>query len=867
MFGILKWLRSLFTLRKEEDTDSYTLKLVSRTIHGSAFKRSGFQCENLDTHQSSIEKDALDLTLRRASCMAWSELEDWRVADMDLAAELSYDKDASYSATGLIFRKNEDDNYYLLLVSNKGWWRLDVVFNGKPRTLIAWTEVPATEEEEDECAAPEGREDLHLRIIALDSRIAIVINNNWAGEIQDDTLFSGTIALALASYEEGPRPSVRLEKISIEGQPRRVEESWIRWTAYVRPRRTARLALAKTFHAMGQPSAALIQVQRIWKRNEDRRYEELILAADCAIRLSLYEEADKLIQELLSSTEGSESEQEARALLSTLLYLKGSYEELAANTQKLLEINPDNRVQRTLLAHAHANLGKHLEAAKEYDTAAGASPDTQESREEGIDQGILLKNAAQEYENAGETALALERWLAAGRVFLNADRHDELSNILPSLLNSGANDARVHALCAKHHFAREDYTRAKLELQSARNLAVTALADKGEKENSLDPAVPYLEALLLIREGKRDKAIPLLEEARAMDKDFFPFLFRLVECRWIKAAKSERKILDAELSEALAHPGADGWLFNLAAQIYLERNKLSKAEEYLNRAQEALGPLKEVLVNQAELASLRGEHEKALEILDGSNDEDQIIDTARGNILYRLDRLDEAEEAFRAALKKTGDQAEGLRNLAGCLIEQGRYGEADELLARACEIDPGRKSLELIAYVASKKGEYPRAEAALRMALDIDEDNIDLLFSLAWNYLQMSRPQRALETLERIASLAGEAPETLQRISELREAVRTTTHRTISCSSCERSWSVPRDIPPQGILRLVAEPPDEMPAGICPRCEKVYCIGCAKESLSEGRFHCPHCREALKLSDEGLKKVLIDWLATVHAPA
>jgi predicted RNA-binding Zn-ribbon protein involved in translation (DUF1610 family) len=48
-------------------------------------------------------------------------------------------------------------------------------------------------------------------------------------------------------------------------------------------------------------------------------------------------------------------------------------------------------------------------------------------------------------------------------------------------------------------------------------------------------------------------------------------------------------------------------------------------------------------------------------------------------------------------------------------------------------------------------------------------------------------------------------------------------------------------------------PPDESPAGACPRCGNIYCIACRKAELSDSRFTCPDCGEALKLSDNRLR--------------
>ena len=55
-------------------------------------------------------------------------------------------------------------------------------------------------------------------------------------------------------------------------------------------------------------------------------------------------------------------------------------------------------------------------------------------------------------------------------------------------------------------------------------------------------------------------------------------------------------------------------------------------------------------------------------------------------------------------------------------------------------------------------------------------------------------------------------------------------------------------------------PPDESPAGICPRCGKVYCIACRKDDLVENRFTCPDCGETLKLSDNRLRYLVRQYI-------
>lgn len=101
-------------------------------------------------------KDAegrLELELQKTDLFAWTEAPLYRQADFVLEGDFVIPKSAPYSACGFLFRYQDERNFYSVLVSNKGLFRFDVVFNGTPRTLVAWTEVkgssPAGGEESD----------------------------------------------------------------------------------------------------------------------------------------------------------------------------------------------------------------------------------------------------------------------------------------------------------------------------------------------------------------------------------------------------------------------------------------------------------------------------------------------------------------------------------------------------------------------------------------------------------------------------------------------------------------------------------------------------------------------------------------------
>jgi hypothetical protein len=167
--------------------------------------------------------------------------------------------------------------------------------------------------------------------------------------------------------------------------------------------------------------------------------------------------------------------------------------------------------------------------------------------------------------------------------------------------------------------------------------------------------------------------------------------------------------------------------------------------------------------------------------------------------------------------------------------------------------------LELIAFVAVKKGEYRRAEAAARAALKIDPDHVPSLLQLGWTRAFAGRWDEVAAILDHLDELEI-AGENVKSRKDLEAWMNEALFKTVSCASCNREWKVERNPAPVPAFRYYAMPPDDLPAGICPGCGKAYCVGCRKNSLDEsGRFICPGCGKTLKFTDDGLKKLLNDW--------
>ncbi len=847
---MLEFIKQLPFLRRLERVSPDPDALVEEkwTFDFARPRLRRFEEETQPTYSAFFAHKALVLRLTQAGRIAWVEDPLYRYADLALEGELRFEAGSGYAAAGFQFRRADEHSYYSLLVSVRGYFRLDVIFNGSPMHLIGWTEIPDFE--------PYGKPPIRLRLIALGDRITVVINNRWSGEIVDDTIPSGKIGFTLASYEADPDRDAGsafccgavLERLNIDSRSIQVEALHLRWNTLIKVDPAARFSLAGTFSAMGQPMSALVQLKRAWKRpGRQRTQPELLLAATCALQLSLLEEAEDYLDRCVEADSESGEARRALAEKAKLLYLDGRFGELKTYAEEALRFFPEDATLHTLLGHAFSHLGAFSPAAAAYDAALQKDPDN----------GLVAQNAAQAYEKLALPAQAVERYLRAGQAFLRDERYADLGLIIPRLAALDGARAETHALAGKRAYALEAYPEAEKEL----NLAL----DRRTAGEAEDPAISFLLGLLKMRRGHLKKALSFLERSVELAPDYGPFRFKAAECRFLAGNDPEDPRLAADLAAALRLGPEDGWTANLAGQIALAGNRLDRAAEYLAQAAARLGPEPAVRTNQAELAFRRGDQEAALALVTveaGLKDAQGILANKRGNLLVRSGRFEEADAAYRQALAEVPDNIEYLRNRASCLVELAAYGEADAVLAKAYEIEPSPRILELIAYVAAKKGEYPRAETACRLALETAPEDTAILSSLAWIYLTMARWAAAAETIDRLERAVKPGSAEAAGARDLRRRLDDATTRVIPCAGCGRSWRVARDQVGTGPLRLVAEPPEDLPAGTCPTCGKTWCIGCAKNALDpDGRFVCPDCGQRLKLFDEGLKKLLADWAA------
>jgi hypothetical protein len=114
--------------------------------------------------------------------------------DVDIQVDASLDEGPLDSAAGVLFRYQDEDNFYYYRVSADGSYNLTLYAAGERRVLVDWTEAPEIK----------GRQQVnHLGVEAVGDHIRLLVNGTLLAEVSDDTFAKGEIALAVTTFEEG----------------------------------------------------------------------------------------------------------------------------------------------------------------------------------------------------------------------------------------------------------------------------------------------------------------------------------------------------------------------------------------------------------------------------------------------------------------------------------------------------------------------------------------------------------------------------------------------------------------------------------------------------------------------------------------
>ena len=514
--------------RNPEDIDASGIEPEGKfSIDFSRTKNSPFDIKSESSYSANLSGGSLELGVKKQNCIAWVDIPDRDYQDHIIEAKFRLDSLGGYAAAGIIFRIMDDESYYMALVSSKGYFRLDVVKNNSPRTLIAWTEI-----------SDFNGSNVSMKIVTHGTFLIFLVNGKWLGEVNDNTVTYGRLGFALASYTENNEEETgeqvtenkeyvckaMLDYISVDTRIKFIEQDFDKWTDDSNINAEGRLRLAETFAVMGESLKSLDQINRAWKRRDEvisvvatsevRTKRELLLAARMTFSLGQYNEAEVFINSILDqwpdSPEGKLAHTEKIKILNELNRF-AEIKEFTVNNP--FKINKDIDYH-TILARCHWELKDYIESAQAWDNAFEANSEN----------GIYAVNAANAYEHAGKKKDALARYINAGKIFLNQDNMPELAALMQKLSVLGSKNWEARALAGKWAFSIEDYDKCAKEFEAAHKLRTAAKPRPKE-----DPAIYYLWGLTYYIKGKNKMAINLLKKAVKLAPDYELFRTKLEE--------------------------------------------------------------------------------------------------------------------------------------------------------------------------------------------------------------------------------------------------------------------------------------------------------------------------------------------------
>ena len=858
---MLNIFKKIFTKKQESQETDFTasvFELWSTDFSKDDNKR--FLEESGDGYKTFFDK-GYNLELFRKELFAWSTNPQYQYKNLCIETALDFSKinilvpetqseinfqngensgnikSAGFCAFGIMLRCVNDSNFYMLLISDKGQFRFDVVFNGTQMPLLGWTKIPENKNKK------QSKDLVPLQIIANGTSFSIIINNQYVTTIQDDTIQSeGYISFAGQNWTEHEKVCCSLPYFVIESRQVQTDASSQQWNSESFIDENHHIEISKSLSAVGRNIPALIELKKI---PEEKTNEEIILLkARINMALQLYPEA---ITELKSQLEKNPENISLIQELASCYYLDSQYDQFDSFFESILEKAENSDLLCSLKAHVCTLQNNFDQALNWYEKAFAIKPE----------EGTHLLNIASTLKMQNKNKESVEKLLQACQLFLDKKNYQLFIDTTFELEKeklSAKQKMELHSLKGKFYWHQNQFDKSKEELEFY-------ISSKSGKKT--DHEAIFMLALIYKDENDLENALELCEKSISLSEEESLYYRTKAEILLDLGKTEEAKSFFEKATELNEN---DGWSWYYLAKINLNAGDIKTAKSNICCASTILS--EELAVLNLYTIVLKSENrlEEALKLIESNakhsgKGSDYRKDAYHliANFLKDDNQFERAESFYEKSLELSPRNELLITDYADLCVKTEKISQAENLLARLFMNEPSPKASRIMACIATKKGDYYRAELALRQGIEnssqVNEDFILLKIDLANLYLLTNKTFLSQDIAKELKPFS-ENP----LVQEFLENLNEKTMRKLSCCKCNENWFVPKNLTEGAKLTLKAMPPDNLPAGICPECGNIFCIGCAKEKLQDdGRFVCLDCGVNLKLQDSGIIYLLNEW--------
>lgn len=774
-------------------------------------KKRRFEEVREKLYESFFLNSSLHLNLKKKNLFAWVNDPYYQYRDCVIEFTFSISPENGHSSAGFLLRYINEENYYYFLISNRNKYRFDLVFNGNPLPLIPWTSCPDITDSE-----------ITGRIIAHGNNFYFFLDGSWIGEIEHDGIYSGKIGFGAQNYSEKEEAVFTLDSIIIESRPVSIETLFYRWTRFIEADPGQRIVFAESLYNQGKFHLAIVQLKKISRRRQLNEKEYLLLA-DCFSALEMYEESSESVEKILEQDPQNKNAVIGKA---NLFYLRNKLLEGKSFLESHGDLVGQSPVLENLFGNIEYALGDFTQAGEHYRKAFQMAED----------MPIFAMNAGRAFERLHLIKEAIRYYVSAVEEYFRQEAYDDLNALIPQIKALDPENQAVRGIEGKMLFHEENFPEARSIFSSL------------IKEECGDSAVYYLQALIQLKKEEREEALSNLRRAAELEDDCVLYWMRIAECELSLSLNPEESI-----KRALALSPEDPWICNLAGQFRLENSDPEGAVDYLSIAHGKIPDNDEITINLSQAYFESGKIPEAFSLLPEDSPSAPILNQ-RGNLLSRQDDYKDALRTYEKAVNLDPDNQVYQENYAAVCLELDLLSRAEEVLVLLLDKEPSARTYSLLAETAWRKGEYSRAEEICKQGIQLYPEADELNLKKADLYRALGRWDEAWRILAELNSRTEDP-----RVQTLLKEVREKTEVRISCVLCGREWYVRKNISEQGPLKLRGELPDDSPAGSCPECGRVYCIGCVKDNAVGGKLLCPECGKTLKLSDNYLRYLVAGY--------